>query len=91
MENRRGQENDKEVQTAFRVDGGSDNHFLGSTIIPDIEQMVRDVKTLDPQMEIETLSSQQPVLGVKFGILQINTRQQDGRITPLAMTVIIAP
>lgn len=90
IEDRRDLENDSGVQITFRADSDSDNHFIDSTVILGVQQMMRDIRVMNVPMEVQSFRSQ-PVYGVKFDVLQLNTMGQDRRVVPPSVKLIITP
>lgn len=59
------------------MDTRDDYHFLAGNTIPGIEEMLQNVKVVEPRMAIEIFGPR-PAYGVKSGILQLNTRDKGG-------------
>lgn len=67
--NQREPGNDGKVQiTLFRIDGGSENHLIDGDITPEAGKMMRNVRLLDPPIEIRSFGSQ-PAYRAKSDVL----------------------
>lgn len=79
-------ENDSGVQTTFRINSGSDNHFLHSTMIPGVKQKVmQDVRcqNTEPSQGSSSIRAPSCFLG-KSDILKLKTRDKGRRFMPQA-------
>lgn len=75
-------ENDSGIAITLPMDSGADHNVFDSNPIPRIEEMMRNVRVLEPRMEIETFGPK-PAQWVNSGILQLNARNKDGNWMPL--------